>query len=96
MPLQRNKPGARLGLGDPLCAVKTDKELENAEYSGHDPKNTDPMRLFERTRHILLNHCEDKDHRVPQQGADPRPIPPDEHTGKRGPVWTAETHKEKQ
>jgi hypothetical protein len=93
MPLQRNQPGARLGLNDPLCAVKTDAELEDANYSGHEPRVTEAMKHFENTRHILLNHCEDKDHRIPQQGDDPRPIPADQHTGKRGPVWTTEQKK---
>lgn len=82
-------------MEDPVCRLKSDSELEDANYTGHEPRNTEAMQYFEKTRHILLNHCEDKDHRVPQQGDDPRPIPPDQHSGKRGPVWTAETHKEK-
>lgn len=90
MPLIKPKPGARLGLEDPLCNVKSNETLEDANYSGHEVRSTAAMKHFEDTRHVLLNHCEDKDPRIPQQGDEPRPIPPDRHTGKRGPVTTIE------
>jgi hypothetical protein len=93
MPLVKGQPGARISENDPVCAVKSTADLEDANYSGHEPRNTAAMKHFENTRHILLNHCEDKDHRIPQQGEDPRPIPPDQHSGKRGPVWTTEQKK---
>lgn len=36
----------------------------------------------------LLNHCHDKDPRIPQMDDGVRDIPVDQQDGKGGPVWT--------
>lgn len=77
----KGQPGARLGLNDPLCHVKSDEELTS--------KTGQLLKCG--NQKILLNHCDDLDPRIPQadDGVD-RSLLPQVTTGKRGPVITTE------
>jgi hypothetical protein len=88
--LIKPKPGARIGLEDPLCYVKDTECL--TDKSGHEEYKTTAGKWFEsRREHILYNHCDNLDSRIPQMDDDQgrvREIPEDHRDGKGGPVWT--------
>ena len=98
MALQKIQPGSLQSLNDPLCAVKDNETLVNADYSGMEKYNTEIGKWFEsRREHELLNHCESKDHDRGQQDdgvtSAQWPVKDDmlkPRTG--GPTWTDKKH----
>ena len=57
--LIKPKDGARLGLGDPVCKVKTTEEL--TDDAGHEHFKTVGGKWFEvRREMILLSHVKDE------------------------------------
>lgn len=52
--LIKPKDGARLGLGDPLCKVKTTEEM--TDQSGHEHYKNEAAQRYENRREILLSH----------------------------------------
>jgi hypothetical protein len=99
MAIQVPKPGSRIGMNDPLCAVKSTKNLLNHDYNGMEEYNTEPGKWFEsRREHELLNHCKDKDQERNQQDdgvtSERWPLPDDDLKPKQGgPVWTDKKHR---
>lgn len=84
----RPKPGARISESDPLCAVKTTADLVNEDYSPFEKRSTAAGEAMAHRFIPLLNHCHDKDPRIPQMDDGVRDIPVDQQDGKGGPVWT--------
>lgn len=65
-PLLSNE-GARLGLNDPLCHVKSTEDL-CSEDGGHERMATEAGRWYERRRETpLQSHVEERNKTVPQQ-----------------------------
>ena len=99
MPIQVPKPGSRIGEEDPLCAVKSVKNLLNHDYNAHEDFKTEPGKWFESRRETeLYNNCKEKDPSRGQQDdgvtSEQWPVrddPPKPRHG--GPVWTDKKHR---
>jgi hypothetical protein len=99
MAMQIPKPGARIGTGDPLCAVKSTENLLNRNYNSHEEFKTEGGKWYENRREYeLLSHCKDKDPARAQQddgvSGTMWPLHDDDLKPKHGgPVWTDKKHK---
>ena len=100
MAIQKIKPGSRISEEDPLCHVKSEKELLSHDYDPKEGRNTEAGRWFEDRRvNLLLSNCMQKDPMRAQQDdgvtSDMWPVrddsPPKPRTG--GPVWTDKKHR---
>jgi hypothetical protein len=62
------KYGARLGLNDPLCHVKTTEDLTSIVDGGHERFATEEGKRYEmRREEPLCSHVEERNQSVPQQ-----------------------------
>lgn len=66
MAVQRPSDGARLGLGDPLCKVKSTEEMLSPD--GHEHYVTEAGQWYERRREqVEVSHARDRHPSLCQQ-----------------------------